>query len=699
MADGVKKISIKIVVDGDEASSQLAAFQKSFEREMSKIQAQAEQIKTALSSATAEAAASSSMAAEAFGVLGASIAALIPGIGEIVAIGLAVYAVFKFISSVIGSVISAIGTLISAIQSVVSFIASTLLSVVVGVFNGIVSSISNMVNFARWGFNSIVDFASDMASRVWDILSNLEGQVEQSFARMFHDSKMADALGAHVIGFERMAFAAKNAGQQVGTIETAIGMVDRAIGRAMEGGKANAKTQGVFAKMGLDPEQLQKLNSNDALTQLANKIDAIHTASARAAALQDLGFSRGGGAQIGKMLALLHEIHKTANDVNQDFSRLYDINALGYAKIELATEAINKMKLVWQDFIDNIAVKLSGYLVNIQKELDKAGINAEFMGKLADRAFDLILTGAAGSAAFIKMCYQDLPGTMKVIWDNVSREAEIAFGSMKISGLQFIVDLLGHFKNIGPSIVATMREVARTLESVFNVVVTTIASLMQKMFDAMPWKLMTILAGATGGVSGIAQLRLAKAGVQGGIDKLKAKTGFSLSDAAMGSEAEQFVLSNKINQALHKARSQITNTLEEAVFRNNELKRVKGDQDDPLNKKTDDYKFWFDRLKSEYKEFLKSLGDITEPAKKRAEEIQKRLDEQGQSTDKENFSGGSRKALGYAERINSVAEIWGLQQANSQVMTVEDKKTHKLLKENGEKIKEAAAPKMARASA
>lgn len=178
------------------------------------------------------------------------------------------------------------------------------------------------------------------------------GALQTAMAKTDAAAKLADNLGTTTEALVSLEHAANLAGKGAQSIDQALGQLTRRIGEAQQGNREQAEA---FERLGLSAEQLAAIPVDEAFARIADKINALPTPAAKAAAAVDL-FGKSGQDLLG-VLALgsdgLAKMAADADALGATFSRQ------DAAQIEGMNDAITRLQTAFGGLARELAVTVA----------------------------------------------------------------------------------------------------------------------------------------------------------------------------------------------------------------------------------------------------------------------------------------------------------------------------------------------------
>jgi hypothetical protein len=229
---------------------------------------------------------------------------------------------------------------------------------------------------AKWGAASVAAATAVTAALV-----------NQSRKAIDDQAKMARALGGTVDALNSVERAASRAGVSKSEMTQSVGKLNKALGDAIVNG---GKSKDALDKLGLSAEQLSKLDVDERLAVIADRMSDMRMSTQQAQrTMMDLGiesnkfatFMQEGGAAIRESRDRLKEYGAAMSDVDA-------------AKVEEANDALGELKIIWDGLVAQFTAKVAPMLTAISTMFADAAVEAGGMASIAESAFNKIVNGA-----------------------------------------------------------------------------------------------------------------------------------------------------------------------------------------------------------------------------------------------------------------------------------------------------------------
>lgn len=245
-------------------------------------------------------------------------------------------------------------------------------------------------------------FASDLAGHIKTILKYgaaivavgayavtrwVKGQFEMIDAAL----KQARFLGLTTQQLLAYQYALDLAGGDQESFNKSITRMNRSIADAQSGSKKAAQE---FGRVGIKVEELAGLSTDQRIKMIADRYNSIGDAAARASFLMTI-FGRSGQA----MGTLMEQGAKGIESAFEEFKKISPLfDDLDATKIEMANDAITKLKWVISGAARVLAFELSPYIIAGAEHMLKMSRDGDYMGEHVTNSFNNVL-GAMGRTA------------------------------------------------------------------------------------------------------------------------------------------------------------------------------------------------------------------------------------------------------------------------------------------------------------
>lgn len=181
--------------------------------------------------------------------------------------------------------------------------------------------------------------------------------------------KLAERLDATVLGVQTLSYAADLAGINFEQMSKSADMLNRKLGEAMRDGMSPAAD--AFKRLGLSARELSKLDADERLAKIADRIKAMGLNGAQAAdVLRQMGIR---GAEFSNLMRKGgDDIRNARRDVIEFGVAVSDIDA---KKIEIANDSITTLGLIATGVGNQIAVALAPAIQAAAEALGDASRN------------------------------------------------------------------------------------------------------------------------------------------------------------------------------------------------------------------------------------------------------------------------------------------------------------------------------------
>ena len=217
--------------------------------------------------------------------------------------------------------------------------------------------------------------------------------VKQQFEAIDKTGKLADLLGLTTEQLTGYQHAADLSGVSQEQLNKALTKFEKNIGDAENKTKASVDA---FAKLGLTWQQLKALNTDQQIKLVADRYQGLNNTVDNTNVLLAL-FGRS-GMMMGKVLEAgskgLAEAQAEAKRLGLSFSEL------DFRKVEMANDAITRMKAILTGAARVIAVNLAPFILAAAERLQEMSRQGGSMGEVVTNAFNWVLRAAGRLADY-----------------------------------------------------------------------------------------------------------------------------------------------------------------------------------------------------------------------------------------------------------------------------------------------------------
>lgn len=229
--------------------------------------------------------------------------------------------------------------------------------------------------------------------------------VGRSAGQLDEAGKAARRLGMETSTFQTLSQVADEAGVEMGQMTTLLTFMTRNLGNLANG---SASAQAAFARIGLSLSDLQGLRPEQQFELIAQRIMALPTAAERTAAAMAI-FGRQGAASMGLIADVASGAVSEVDELRRKLGlNLTDTQVKG---IEMMNDAISRMSLVFQGFINQFLAELAPAITTV------ANLFVQFfadntsnwnMATSLAQAFSGAIRGVAAGVTFLYGTFQVL---------------------------------------------------------------------------------------------------------------------------------------------------------------------------------------------------------------------------------------------------------------------------------------------------
>src|SRR3990172_6077973 len=217
--------------------------------------------------------------------------------------------------------------------------------------------------------------------------------VKQQFEAIDKTGKLADLLGLTTEQLTGYQHAADLSGVSQEQLNKALTKFEKNIGDAENKTKASVDA---FAKLGLTWQQLKALNTDQQIKLVADRYQGLNNTVDNTNVLLAL-FGRS-GMMMGKVLEAgskgLAEAQAEAKRLGLSFS------GLDFRKVEMANDAITRLKAILTGAARVIAVNLAPFILAAAERLQEMSLQGGGMGEVVTNAFNWVLRAAGRLADY-----------------------------------------------------------------------------------------------------------------------------------------------------------------------------------------------------------------------------------------------------------------------------------------------------------
>lgn len=225
-----------------------------------------------------------------------------------------------------------------------------------------------------------------------------------------------------------------------------------------------------FDRAGVSLDELANLSTDERIKLLADRYLSIGDAAGRASFLMNL-FGRQGIA-VGN---LFEQGSEGIEKAQKEAERLgLTISAFDAQKVEMANDAITRMKNLIIGAARSLAVKLAPFVIVAADKLREMGENGNTMGKIVLNSFDNILSGIAKMLDFVELLKSGWFSFQGVVQSSVA---------IILSPINAIGDGIANLLNMVPGVNVEFRSITEAFEKDFSDAAEKSFSKASKAFD------------------------------------------------------------------------------------------------------------------------------------------------------------------------------------------------------------------------
>ena len=247
-------------------------------------------------------------------------------------------------------------------------------------------------------------------------------------------AKLAQQLNTSSASMATLERAGGLAGVTMDKIATAGRQLDVALGRAAQGGNAQAK---VLKRLALSSEHLASIPLDQRIDSINLAIKKYIPAAEQASVAAELFGTRNASAIMMLESGVLKE---AAHQAKLFGVALSDIDA---AKVEMANDAMSGVQMRFDGLIKQVTIRLAPILKKIADEFMNAANSGETMGERIDNVFERIIDGTAfvvNAIDGIKRAFKVVADTVITFFSAVAREITDKVANI-LEGLQPLLKL------------------------------------------------------------------------------------------------------------------------------------------------------------------------------------------------------------------------------------------------------------------
>jgi len=200
----------------------------------------------------------------------------------------------------------------------------------------------------------------------------------------------------------------------VGSEEMAVNLkrLNNTLGEAQAGSK---KAQETIAQFGVTAEEMAKMPLADRMQLLATTFSGMKDQTQAAALAQDL-FGKAGQQMLPMLQDSGEQLRIAAEQTKAWGLAMSDIDA---AKVEAANDAMSSISLVFDGFVNRLAIKFAPLIEGIAKAFEDTATETGGFQGAAERVFSFVIKTAGFVADAIRGIQTVLKG-MEVIWHGIT---------------------------------------------------------------------------------------------------------------------------------------------------------------------------------------------------------------------------------------------------------------------------------------
>ena len=276
--------------------------------------------------------------------------------------------------------------------------------------------------------------------------------VKQQFEAIDKTGKLADLLGLTTEQLTGYQHAADLSGVSQEQLNKALTKFEKNIGDAENKTKASVDA---FAKLGLTWQQLKALNTDQQIKLVADRYQGLNNTVDKTNVLLAL-FGRS-GMMMGKVLEAgskgLAEAQAEAKRLGLSFSEL------DFRKVEMANDAITRLKAILTGAARVIAVNLAPFILAAAERLQEMSRQGGGMGEVVTNAFNWVLRAVGRLADYFELLKSIWYGFQAIVITGAGTIITIFAGIAK--GIQEVINLIpGMNVSIGDNLVGMMMDFA-----------------------------------------------------------------------------------------------------------------------------------------------------------------------------------------------------------------------------------------------
>jgi len=219
--------------------------------------------------------------------------------------------------------------------------------------------------------------------------------------------KLARSLNGTYTGMQAVNLAASDAG--IEKMDDSMNRLNRRLGAVEMGTGEAAKT---VERLNLDLDELAEMDVDEKLAVIADRIQEYGgSAQESARHLQQLGFEQHNAIE------LFRNGGDAIRAAREEVKRYgLDLSEIDAAKVQLANDALSRIRLTQQGFMQDITVQLSGPLLALSEYFTDLTVDIQKTSGEVESMFDNFVIGGIGAAAEFRKVGVPLKALLDDIW-------------------------------------------------------------------------------------------------------------------------------------------------------------------------------------------------------------------------------------------------------------------------------------------
>lgn len=240
---------------------------------------------------------------------------------------------------------------------------------------------------------AVYDIAKGAISGIY---ANTVGLVKSQMEAIDATAKLSDTLGIETAELSRLQYAASYAGASNEDLAGGLAKMNRNLAEAATGSGPAADA---MTALGLNAQQLLNTPADQRIGLIADALNGVANPAQRAALAQDV-FGKGA---VG-LMPLLSEGSAGLKRYGEEADKLgYSFDRVDAAQIEMANDAIQKVKNVLVAVGTQLAIKLAPFIQTVADKLSGLALQGDGMAAAVVNGFEMVVTAVAGAADYLNL--------------------------------------------------------------------------------------------------------------------------------------------------------------------------------------------------------------------------------------------------------------------------------------------------------